>query len=242
MHRALSSSGYYSLSLTYTILILWSSFLAVVNGSPAGVGLSSHHHVRQISPTNTNSPLNPLDPSSAQASFTDGGGVGFSAPAVLWIVFSCFLGLPLAVAGVRGWRITSGVGVGLSLSILMWCTFVNSTTGASLAANPTTSDLLLSLFIWGCFFVGVALGTIRHGIFIGVSLLGASAGVALGVLMALLRPGLLIPIYALNIVPMGIFGVAGALWPLWQQRLAVVSIVYCTRGWRPARCANVTPV
>ena len=49
---------------------------------------------------------------------TDGGGQGFSIPAILWIVFCALVGLPLVTAGVRGWKLTSGVGIGLSLAIL----------------------------------------------------------------------------------------------------------------------------
>jgi hypothetical protein len=157
-------------------------------------------------------------------SFTDGGGTGFNPPAILWIVFASLLGLPLAFAGVRGWRLTSGIGLGLTLSFFIWSAFVNTTTGTSLAANPVTSDLLLSLFVCGIFLLGVAFGALRIGILAGVSSLGASGGAALGILLALLRPGLLIPIYALNIVPIGLFGIAGAAWPIWHQRLAVVSL------------------
>lgn len=172
------------------------------------------------------SPLSPPPTSdtSSQVSYSDGGGTDYNAPAVLWIVFSGLLGLPLAFAGVRGWRITSGVGFGLILSFFIWCAFVNTTTGASLAANPVTSDLLLSLFVWGCFLLGTVLGSLRIGILAGVSALGASGGVAIGILIALLRPGLLVPIYAINIIPIGILGAAGAAWPIWHQRLAVVSL------------------
>lgn len=160
----------------------------------------------------------------SQVSYSDGGGSDYNAPAILWIVFASLLGLPLSIAGVRGWRITSGTGLGLVLSFIIWCIFVNATTGASLAANPVTSDLLLSLFVWGCFLLGVVLGSLRIGIVAGVCALGASGGAALGILIALLRPGLLVPIYAINIVPIGIFGLAGAAWPIWHQRLAVVSL------------------
>lgn len=48
---------------------------------------------------------------------TDGGGVGYDAPAVVWILIALALGLPLAAAGVRGARLTSGAGLGLALAV-----------------------------------------------------------------------------------------------------------------------------
>ena len=48
---------------------------------------------------------------------TDGGGVGYDAPAILWIIITLVLGLPLAAAGVRGARLTSGAGLGLALMV-----------------------------------------------------------------------------------------------------------------------------
>lgn len=44
---------------------------------------------------------------------TDGSGQGFNAPAVIWIVLVLAIGVPLSFAGLRGLRLTSGVGVGL---------------------------------------------------------------------------------------------------------------------------------
>ena len=58
------------------------------------------------------------NPTSSGPLPTDGGGQGFSPPAVLWIVFCVLVGPPLITAGVRGWKVTSGVGNGLALAIL----------------------------------------------------------------------------------------------------------------------------
>jgi len=44
---------------------------------------------------------------------TDGSGQGFNAPAVIWMVLVLAIGVPLSFAGLRGLRLTSGVGVGL---------------------------------------------------------------------------------------------------------------------------------
>jgi hypothetical protein len=52
-----------------------------------------------------------------QGSGSDGAGTGFDAPAVLWIVLLFLLGVPLAVAGIRGWRLTLGTAIGLSAAV-----------------------------------------------------------------------------------------------------------------------------
>lgn len=218
MHRALLNSN----KLSSIIVLYCGIFPTVANGTPVVA-------VRQLTPTTiSRDPLSttvPVSPDSNSVTFTDGGGIGFSVPSILWIVFAVILALPLSVAGLRLWRITSGIGVALSLSLLVWAIFVNSTPGGSLADDPITSDLFLSLFVWGFFIAGFIFGFIKYGVMIGISLLGADAGVALGILLTLLRPGLLIPIYAINFIPMSLLGLAGALWPLWRQRLAVVSHV-----------------
>ena len=53
----------------------------------------------------------------AQGAATDGAGSGFDIPAVLWIVAGFVIGPPLCAAGVKGGRLTSGVGVGLALAL-----------------------------------------------------------------------------------------------------------------------------
>ncbi|KAG8803417.1 hypothetical protein FRC17_006179, partial [Serendipita sp. 399] len=221
MHRASSSSTFHSLPLDSRLFLLLQLAQVVVTTARPVAAPGLLHHARQLT-TNNGLPIGSVPQSDPQAAFSDGGGSGYNVPALLWIIFAAVVGLPLATAGVRGWRITSGIGMGLALSILLWCAFVNTTAGGSLAANPTTSDLFLSLFIWGGFFIGIILGYIRIGILAGVSMLGASAGVALGILIVLLRPGLLFPIYALNILPLGLLAALGTAWPLWHQRLAVI--------------------
>ena len=62
-----------------------------------------------------------LNPSTNQAipqgSGTDGGGTGFSLTAILWLIFVFVIGIPLALAGVRLWRFTTGMAVGLALTV-----------------------------------------------------------------------------------------------------------------------------
>jgi len=52
-----------------------------------------------------------------QGRATDGGGTDFAATALLWIVFCFVIGVPMSVAGIRGWRFTIGVGLGLSAAV-----------------------------------------------------------------------------------------------------------------------------
>ncbi|KIM31310.1 hypothetical protein M408DRAFT_327562 [Serendipita vermifera MAFF 305830] len=217
----------YPLSFIFLLFVfltgaLCSPLVTTTNQALRNRQLSTGSPVSPIGESPLSSPLPGDTTASSQSSYSDGGGSGFNAPAVLWIILTSLLGLPLAFAGVRGWRITSGAGLGLLISFFVWVAFVNTTSGASLAANPVTSDLFLSLFVWGCFLLGVVLGSLRIGILAGVCSLGAAGGVATAILIALLRPGLLVPIYAINVVPIGILGAAGAVWPIWQQRLAVI--------------------
>ena len=53
----------------------------------------------------------------AQGSGSDGSGVDFSLPAILWLAFTFAIGGPLALAGIRLWRITTGMGVGLAVAL-----------------------------------------------------------------------------------------------------------------------------
>ena len=59
----------------------------------------------------------------AQGSATDGGGSAFDAPAVLWIIYCFLLGIPLAFGGVRLPRVTTGIGIGLTVTVC--CTFLS---------------------------------------------------------------------------------------------------------------------
>lgn len=64
--------------------------------------------------------------SIAQSSASDGSGTGLwgSVPTIIWLVFCFLFGVPMALAGVRGWRFTVGSAVGLSLG--MACMFLIS--------------------------------------------------------------------------------------------------------------------
>jgi hypothetical protein len=71
---------------------------------------------------NINGNITVFDPTTQlpipQGPGSDGGGSGFSIPALLWIGFCIVMGIPLTAAGIRGWRLTTGAGVGLSSAVL----------------------------------------------------------------------------------------------------------------------------
>ena len=214
----------YLFILTLNVLVVHASPLspsAVTLPLTTGTGAGQRRQLTRAPLPSASSTPTVSSPSSA--SISDGGGIGYSPVSISWIVFSILLALPLLTAGVRGYRLTSGTGIGLSLSLLIWVIFVNSTSsGTSLAPNQNSSDLFLSFAIWGVFAVGCLGSLVRIGVLIGINLLGACAGGALGILLVCLRPGLLIPIYAINIIPPAFLALVGLLWPLWHQRLAVV--------------------
>lgn len=77
-------------------------------------------YARKVDPVisySSNGSVSVLDPTTEepipQGPGTDGSGSNFSLPAVIWLVFLLVIGVPLAVAGIRGWRCTTGVAIGL---------------------------------------------------------------------------------------------------------------------------------
>ncbi|KAJ6631442.1 hypothetical protein B0H10DRAFT_1978774 [Mycena sp. CBHHK59/15] len=151
-----------------------------------------------------------FDPSGAlikQGSASDGSGHNFDPPALIWIGFSLVLGLPMAFAGIRGWRLTTGVGLGVA------------SAGAGIA------DLFLTAIIIVFFCCGFALGVFEVGRLGGITMIGITGGIAFGIRIVLLRAGLLISspqLYALNWGIIGVFGAAGGLTLIWLQRYGLL--------------------
>lgn len=48
----------------------------------------------------------------AQGPATDGGGDGFSVPAIVWLAWSFAVGIPLMLGGIRLGRLTTGAAIG----------------------------------------------------------------------------------------------------------------------------------
>jgi hypothetical protein len=68
--------------------------------------------------------------------------VGLDAPALIWVSFSFVIGLPMAFAGLRGWRLTTGVGVGLAGTV----------AGMSCFDSSNEFDVQLALIEFFIFF------------------------------------------------------------------------------------------
>ncbi|KAH9935231.1 uncharacterized protein BXZ73DRAFT_45633 [Epithele typhae] len=153
-----------------------------------------------------------INPSSssivAQGAGTDGSGQDFNLPAILWLGFAFAAGAPLALAGIRLWRVTTGLGVGLGVALGAWAAFVNTVSADGLP------DLVLAIIVLGAFGVSFIAGVLPFGRWAGIILVGALGGMSIGFRVVLLRPGLLIPTYVLNwlvIVAFSILGLAGIL-------------------------------
>ncbi|KAI0741051.1 hypothetical protein C8Q76DRAFT_209992 [Earliella scabrosa] len=153
-----------------------------------------------------------------QGAGTDGGGVDFSLPAIIWLAFVFVTGIPLALVGIRFRRVTTGLGVGLAVTVAVWAAFVNTVSADGL------SDIVLTVISMGGFLVGLALGALDFGKWAGILMIGLLGGFSVGVRIVLLRPGLLIPSpYAINWLILVPFIVAGLAAVLVRQRLGLVS-------------------
>ncbi|EIN06601.1 hypothetical protein PUNSTDRAFT_54017 [Punctularia strigosozonata HHB-11173 SS5] len=151
-----------------------------------------------------------------QGPATDGAGVDFSVPAVLWIAFSAIIGAPLALAGVRLARFTTGCALGLAGVVCSWAAVVNT-----IAANGV-ADLTLTLIVFAFFAVLFSLGLLSRFRAASLAVLAIVGGLSLGVRIALLRPGLLVPIYAVNWAIIALLGAVGGLLMIFKHRVSVV--------------------
>ncbi|KAG6910432.1 hypothetical protein DXG01_010787 [Tephrocybe rancida] len=137
---------------------------------------------------------------------TDGGGTGFDVAAVIWLAFSFVVGAPMAIAGIRLWRITTGVGIGLAAAVCSWAALNNSVN------NNGVPDAVLTAIVMGFFVLGFVIGIFEIGRVAGISLLGITGGLAFGIRADLLKPGLLISdlnVFFANWVVVAAFGALG---------------------------------
>ncbi|GLB37853.1 putative protein with domain of unknown function (DUF4203) [Lyophyllum shimeji] len=121
-----------------------------------------------------------------QGTATDAGGTGFNAAALIWLAFCFVVGTPLALAGIRGWRFTTGAGIGLSAAVCSWAAFINS------ASNVSIPDAVLSAIVIAFFFLGFVLGLFEIGRIAGMATLGVTGGLAFGIRIMIVKEGLLI--------------------------------------------------
>lgn len=107
-------------SILASILFAALSLTAVVEASPILVtDLSRRGPVITYDPSGQI--VNVTDASTglpiAQTAGTDGGGVNFDVSAIIWLAFSFAVGVPLMLAGIRFWRVTTGAGIGLAMLV-----------------------------------------------------------------------------------------------------------------------------
>lgn len=210
---------------------------------------SPHYPSRDITLLNDHGNITVIDSSTdhiiPQASASDGGALvnrnRFSVPPVLWIAFGAVIGTPMALAGSRGWRLTTGCALGLSLAVAgpfsfvepakraqlihileVWASFVNTLNSTDLASSTRTSDLILTLLVMGAFLLGFGVGVLQLAVHVGIACTGAAAGLATGSIIVIIKPGLLIPVYTVNWVIIALLMAAGLLGIVFQQRMTMV--------------------
>lgn len=94
----------------------------------------------------------------------------------------------------------------------------------------------------GAFGVGFAIGALSFGRIAGITLLGITGGMSIGVRIILFRPGLLVPVFYVNWLIITVLGVVGFLVVLMRQRAAIVRLFrffsescrlkcVCTQDW-----------
>ncbi|CAE6443851.1 unnamed protein product [Rhizoctonia solani] len=167
-----------------------------------------------------------------QVQASDGGGlIGgsiFSAPNIIWAIFAAIIGIPLGVAGVRLWRVTTALGGGLTLAFAMWAALINTISENGLASSQSMSDMLILLITGAAFLVGMVGGAFRIialPAMVAICVLGGLSVAARGVI---LRPGLLVPpgpnqqLAFVNLVIVAVGGLSGGLSVIFKQRESMI--------------------
>jgi len=150
----------------------------------------------------------------------DGAGVGYAFPAIGWIIYALTFGVPLAFAGIRGWRLTTGASLALAVAVCAWAAVSNSVN-----ASPPISDLFISIIVWGSSGLGFLFGLFEIGRVAGIVSLAISGGISFGIRIVLMREGLLFQgssLYLVNWVIVGFLGIAAGLSMIYKQRIGIL--------------------
>ncbi|KAI0067587.1 hypothetical protein BV25DRAFT_835860 [Artomyces pyxidatus] len=154
-----------------------------------------------------------------QSAPTDGSGTGFasSPPAIMWVAICFLFGFPLAVAGVRGWRLTTGAVFSIAFGVSSWAAFINS------VSTPGIPDLTLTIIVFGFMLGGFLLGLFPFVRIYAITLLGLAGGFAIGVRLPILKENLLFTgTYSLNWIPATLLAVAGGIFVTLKQRAGIL--------------------
>lgn len=175
---------------------------------PRGVAIERMDENTTVLTFDTNLPV-------TRSAASDGGGSGFSAPSILWLAFTLTGGFFLALVGLRGWRITLGVALGLVFAVSSWATAINSMGSVGLP------DLALTLISLGSFCIGVALGAFEFSRIAGLAALGMSGGLSLGIRIVVIWSGFLMPALVVNWLLIAALGVLGLGVMVIRQRIGI---------------------
>ncbi|THU89777.1 hypothetical protein K435DRAFT_802493 [Dendrothele bispora CBS 962.96] len=156
----------------------------------------------------------------AQGPATDGSGSNFSAPALIWIGYTLAFGLPLTIAGIRGWRFTLGASLALTAAVCSWAAIIST-------VNETgVSDILLTIIVLAFSFLGFIMGFFEFARVGATGILGILGGLAFGIRIILLKEGLLLSssgMFFLNWIIIAVFGVGGGSLVVWRQRAGLLT-------------------
>ena len=178
----------------------------------------------------------------AQGAATDGGGSGYNAAAVLWIIYCFLLGVPLVLGGLMLPRITTGIAIGLTITVsstfasllyllclfdsalLVWAAFINTEPAKDLP------ELVIALIPILLFFPGFAFGLYEYGRLAGVILICVASGFSWGVRICLFAPNLAVKaIWGDWLIGAAFALVNVCLIPHWE-RIAVVGSPHVCAG------------
>ncbi|KAG8755905.1 hypothetical protein FRC11_005677 [Ceratobasidium sp. 423] len=227
----IAPSGVLRHSYVYCYLTLLAFFLGVVDARPT---LTSRAIIRPVPMPGFN--VTVLDDVTGapipQAQASDGGGlIGgriFSAPNLIWAISAAVIGVPLGVAGVKLWRVTTALGGGLALAFAIWTALINTISENGLASSQSTSDMLILLITGAAFLVGMIGGAFRLVVLPAMAAICALGGSSIAVRGIILRPGLLVPpgpnqqLAFVNLVIVAVGGLTGGLSVIFKQRESMV--------------------
>ncbi|PAV23752.1 hypothetical protein PNOK_0082000 [Pyrrhoderma noxium] len=152
----------------------------------------------------------------AQADASDGSGSGYDLPAILWIAMSFVLGVPLLLGGVRLGRITSGIGMGVGLSVAAWASIINTVSEGSI------SDIIIVILTLILFGVGFIVGILTIDYGVGSAVLGVAGGFSIGIRIVIMKEDLLVPVYYVDWLIATVLGVAALITIVCNERWGVL--------------------
>lgn len=118
---------------------------------------------------------------------TDGSGAApyrNSPSFLLFAIVSLLLGALLLVGGKRLWKVTTALGAGLLVELLVWITIVNLLDEVTFSSSATTSGML----VWGITSLAGVVGLAAGAFFwrLGMGAMCVCAGMSLGFSIAMM--------------------------------------------------------